>query len=109
MRAAAKNALTLLPNQETVAVVQTESGSRYLQQLCKHWSHKAAAEFDATHGTLTFDSGNIVEMQATPETLTLTAKTGPRGDLDYWAGVVQRHIERFAFRETLSFDWTPKG
>lgn len=27
------------------AMVPTTSGSRYLQQLCKHWSHKFAVDF----------------------------------------------------------------
>ena len=28
------------------AQVRTEHASRYLQQLCKHWSHKFAVTFD---------------------------------------------------------------
>ncbi len=31
----------------SVAVVKTSSGSKYLQQLCKHLSRKLEVEFDA--------------------------------------------------------------
>ena len=34
--------------------VPTAKGSRYLQQLCKHWSHNLAVEFTETKGTVTF-------------------------------------------------------
>ena len=36
------------------AVVPTASASRYLQQLCKHWSHNMAVEFDETNGRVVF-------------------------------------------------------
>ena len=29
----------------SIARVPTDKGSRYLQQLCKHWSHNLAVEF----------------------------------------------------------------
>ncbi len=37
-----------------VAVIPTPSASRYLQQLCKHWSHKLAVAFTANEGTILF-------------------------------------------------------
>ena len=36
------------------AKVPTKSASRYLQQLCKHWSHNLAVTFTAEEGTITF-------------------------------------------------------
>ena len=36
------------------AEVPTASGSRYLQQLCKHWTHNLAVEFDGQQGKVTF-------------------------------------------------------
>ena len=36
------------------ASVPTAHASRYLQQLCKHWSHNLAVTFSETAGTVTF-------------------------------------------------------
>ena len=37
---------------ETLA--PTEHGSRYLQQLCKHWQHNLQVEFTPENGTVIF-------------------------------------------------------
>jgi hypothetical protein len=34
----------------SVAAVPTANGSRYLQQLCKHWAHNLAVDYDAREG-----------------------------------------------------------
>ncbi|SMY09339.1 aldolase/citrate lyase family protein [Flavimaricola marinus] len=105
IRDSAKAALSLLPDQSAHGTAETSNASRYLQQLCKHWSHKAAVEFDPNAGTIRFDGGNQVQMSATATQLAVTATTGPRGDLERWKGVVSRHLERFAFREEFSLVW----
>ncbi|MEN8832306.1 DUF2218 domain-containing protein [Pacificibacter sp.] len=38
------------PKSQAAGRAQTPSASRYLQQLCKHWSRKGKAEFDASKG-----------------------------------------------------------
>ena len=35
------------------AAVPKANGSRYMQQLCKHWSHKFEVTFDAAQGRVT--------------------------------------------------------
>jgi 4-hydroxy-2-oxoheptanedioate aldolase len=105
MRNTAKAALALLPDQAATGSAKTENASRYLQQLCKHWSHKATAEFDAAQGSITFDTGNRVTMTASADQLEITATTGPRGDLTRWKQVITDHLVRFAFREELSIEW----
>jgi len=107
IRGSARAALALLPGQSVTGFTETGSASRYLQQLCKHWSHKAAVTFTPDHGTIVFADGNSVEMQAAADRLTVTVGTGARGDLTRWQGVVEAHLRRFAFREDLTFDWAP--
>jgi len=53
------------------ATVPTASASRYLQQLCKHWSHKFAVEFTPEHGTIPFDATRRCTLETSPAALSL--------------------------------------
>ena len=90
----------------SVARVPTASASRYLQQLAKHWSHKMTVAFTAEEATIDFPSGARLVMRADTDTLDV-ALTVPEGeDVATMRGVVERHLDRFAFREApLTFDW----
>jgi hypothetical protein len=83
--------------------VSTEHASRYLQQLCKHWSHKFVVDFTPQNGRIEMSAGVLI-LDADPEGLGLCLTTAP-GDLVPMEGVVERHLERFAFKEDLSFQW----
>lgn len=87
------------------AQVPTTHGSRYLQQLCKHWSHKFDTAFDADRGKIAFPMGAI-ELAATPERLIVTLHPNADTDVSRFRQVVADHLDRFAFREApLPFDW----
>lgn len=89
---------------QSTADVKTESGSRYLQQLCKHWSHKMTTEFDPTNGRVDFPSGAQLFLTADGGELHLRL-TAPEDGLERMEGVVADHLKRFAFREELEFAW----
>ncbi|QGP77661.1 DUF2218 domain-containing protein [Sphingobium sp. CAP-1] len=87
------------------ATVPTTHGSRYLQQLCKHWSHKFAVDFDPEKGEIAFPMGPI-RMAATPDALVVTLEPNPDADVERFKQVVADHLDRFAFREApLPFAW----
>jgi hypothetical protein len=87
------------------ATVPTKSGSRYLQQLCKHWSHKFETAFDADKGEIAFPMGPI-RMAAEPEALVVVLEPNADADIERFKQVVAEHLDRFAFREApLPFDW----
>lgn len=90
----------------SVARVPTQSASRYLQQLAKHWSHKMSVTFSEEEGTIDFPNGAHLAMRADSDTLDL-ALTVPDGeDVGRMREVVSSHLDRFAFREgPLTFDW----
>ena len=92
----------------STARVSTVSGSRYLQQLCKHWGHKYEVTFDPKHGEIALPFGPLV-MDATPEQLTVVLETHDPASIDRFEGVVAEHVQRFAFREQLAFDWSREG
>jgi hypothetical protein len=88
-----------------VARVPTAHASRYLQQLCKHWSHKFAVEFTPHHGRIEMSAGVLI-LDADAEGLGLHLTAEP-DNLERMQGVVADHLQRFAFREELQFDWQP--
>lgn len=83
--------------------VQTAHASRYLQQLCKHWSHKAAATFTPEAGQVDFATWSV-KMSADTAALSVTV-TADAQDLPRLQTVVAEHLQRFATKETLSFNW----
>ena len=100
--------------QSTVRV-PTANASRYLQQLCKHWAHTLAVEFDEQRGTVTFPR-NVrgadwpgdasLTLQADAEGLDCRLEASAEAQLQALKDVVARHLDRFAFREApLSFGW----
>jgi hypothetical protein len=95
--------------------VPTAHASRYLQQLCKHWSHNLTVDFDDTKGVVTFPRnargaewpGDAVLALAADDTgLGCRLEATSTGQLAALKGAVSRHVDRFAFREApLAFDW----
>lgn len=89
----------------SIAIVPTTHASRYLQQLCKHWSHKFAVTFDATSGHIPLPLGDA-DLAAGDMALTVTCQVPEGGDLARMQQVVAEHLNRFAFREgELQFQW----
>jgi uncharacterized protein len=86
------------------ARVATPNASKYLQQLCKHFQHKLPTSFDAEAGSISFPMGET-KLAADAEALTLSVAAAGDEDLARLKDVVARHLERFAFRETLQIDW----
>lgn len=99
----------------STAIVPTEKGSRYLQQLCKHWSHNLAVEFDETNGRVVFPKDargadwpgdGVFTMAAGDMALTCRIEATSEGQLEGLKGAAERHLNRFAFREgDLAFTW----
>ena len=97
------------------ASVPTSSGSKYLQQLCKHWSHNLTVEFTADHGTVVFPkdargadhpADALVTFDASSDALQVRIDASSPAQLEGLKGAVARHLDRFAFREApLAFDW----
>ncbi|QIB35847.1 DUF2218 domain-containing protein [Ancylobacter pratisalsi] len=90
----------------THALIPTRHGSRYLQQLCKHWAHKLEVDFTPEQGTVKLPDEALTTMTAGPEALEVRIEAPDTETLERMKGVVSRHLDRFAFREApLPFDW----
>jgi uncharacterized protein len=99
----------------SIARVPTDKGSRYLQQLCKHWSHNLAVAFTPEAGTVVFPRNArgadwpgdaTLTLQAHDDSLECRLEASAAEQLEALKGTVARHLDRFAFREApLQFDW----
>ena len=97
------------------ALVPTASASKYLQQLCKHWSHNLQVEFTPENGTVIFPKDArgadwpgdaVVTFNVAEHGLDVRIDASSDGQLEGLKGAVARHLDRFAFREApLTFDW----
>ena len=103
----------------SIAKVPTANGSRYLQQLCKHWAHNRAVEFDAHEGRVTFPKDArgadwpgdaLVTMTNREGALECRIDASAPGQLVGLKGAVARHLDRFAFREApLTVEWVDEA
>lgn len=98
---------------------RTDKASRYLQQLCKHWEHNLKVEFTADHGTIVFPRDGrgaewpaygTVTLDAEADRLAIRVDASAAGQLEGLKGAIERHIDRFAFRENgLKYEWSEGG
>ena len=85
---------------------KTASGSKYLQQLCKHWGHKFEVEFSETRGQVRFPSA-LETMEASEDALLVSIETDDTESVERLKEIVANHLDRFAFREApLPFQWS---
>jgi hypothetical protein len=97
------------------ALVPTANAGKYLQQLCKHWSHNLQVEFTPENGTVIFPrdargadwpGDAVVTFNVAEDGLDVRIDASSDGQLEGLKGAVARHLERFAFREApLGFEW----
>ena len=92
---------------QSQAIVATELGARYLGQLCKHFAHKIHVTYSAeapNEGRIAFTIGTCT-LVSDATTLKLVADAANDADLAQVQNVIDRHLERFTFREPLKLDW----
>ena len=99
----------------TRAAVATANGKRYAAQLGKHWMHNLAVEEDGDARRITFPrdargadwpEDAVVTLDPGPTALTCRIDASAPGQREALKGAVERHVDRFAFREAeLTYDW----
>ena len=91
--------------------------SRYVQQLVNHWGHKMATTWAANdaggpcdgHAEFPFSEDTLAAIDTSDGGITITLTTPDAEDNVRMRGVIERHLDRFAFREApLSYEWTEK-
>ncbi len=91
-------------------LARCKSPDRYIKQLVSHWGHKMATHYDDGTGTFPFSDVTSAVMQARSEGIGITLTTADAEENLRMRGVIERHIDRFAFREApLSYEWSDHG
>jgi hypothetical protein len=86
------------------ARVATAMARRYLGQLCKHFAHKIPVTHTEAAGRIEFPTG-VCQIEAGSDLLILRAEAADAGALERLQEVVDRHLQRFAFRDTPEIRW----
>ena len=87
------------------STIETEAASKYLQQLCKHFAHKAPAEFTPERGHIAFPFGTC-RLAADSNRLAIECEAPTEFELLRLQVVIDKHLVRFAWREKLeALDW----
>ncbi|WP_424985218.1 DUF2218 domain-containing protein [Microbulbifer sp. S227A] len=85
---------------------ETSNGSKYLQQLCKHFAHKVAVEYDDRSGHADLPPGRAT-LVADDHGLKIVITAEDEKGLGVARYIVEDHLKRFAFREEFSaMNWT---
>lgn len=86
---------------------ETPNGSKYLQQLCKHFEHKITVTYDAERGTAALPTGPA-SLHADDSGLTIEIEAPSAEELPRARAIIDDHLARFAFREEFeTMNWQP--
>jgi len=94
-----------------------QGGQRYIKKLCKHWAHKLDVRPTAEGATIVFPKeaddpdypeDAIAIFRATESRLEVHLTAFTPTQLEALCGVIDDHLDRFAFREGgLRLVWAP--
>ncbi len=97
------------------AKVPTDHAEKYAAQLGKHWAHNLDVREDGPARMITFPKDArgadwkgdaLVTLEPVSEALLIRIEASEEGQLEGLKGALERHVDRFAFRETpLRYDW----
>ena len=89
------------------AHVETASGGRYANLLCKHAAHMVPrVEWAPPDGTIEFpDEMGTCQLTAGPDLLVLTVESANPATLAKMQKIIADNIERFAYRERIKVRW----
>lgn len=88
----------------TTCDVAISDPSRFMKQLVRHFAHKVPAEFDDVSAHVEFETARA-QLRAHEGRLEMTVTAEDAATAERYAGVLDRHLVKFAFREELTFDW----
>lgn len=90
------------------AVVKTSNARGNMRKLCRHFAHKRPVELDDDRGRVEFPDGVCdLSVSENRESLSLSVSASSEPGRAQVEHVITRHLERFAYKETLDIQWSP--
>jgi uncharacterized protein len=86
------------------ADVATDSASRLLTRLCKHWAHNYTVKFDPDKGDIDF-GGTGCRLRVTAAGLRIEVEAPETCELIELEQVVADHLQRMTKGEQLEISW----
>ncbi len=91
---------------QVIAIVPTANGGKYVRQLCKHWAHKLDVTLDGDTGIVRFPNAEAV-MTGEADAIRIALTADDAETAERMKDVIERHLDRFAFREApLTYQWS---
>lgn len=94
---------TTLPS--SIARVATPKARNYMIQMCKHFGHKIKVTYDDAGGHIAFEQRACEFDIRQPGVLAISLRAEDERGLHAIEDIVERHLRRFAFKETLAVQW----
>ena len=86
--------------------MSTDRPERYAKQLASHWSAKGTQSTVDGATVLKFDTGQVIVLRPELGVLEIEVTVPADDDIDRFAQVVKRHLERFGTRDELEVVWS---
>ena len=88
------------------AEVPTAHAVSYLRQVSRHWAHRFTVELadDGSHSKIMLAQA-VCNLMSSPTALSVYLEVEAEADQDRMEHVLEEHLQRFGFRETLAFHW----
>ena len=86
------------------ALITVENPSRYINRLCKHWSHKFTIEQTEQHSSIDFGTAHCTLTHADDQ-LTLKLSSASAAELEKMQQVVANHLIRMSSKHISDVSW----
>lgn len=87
------------------AVVATRKAKDYMRKLCIHWSQKFDVSYDDASGRIQFAEGQYTILTVSVDALQVEVYSEDESKIAHLCDIVAAHIERYAQKEALAFEW----
>jgi hypothetical protein len=85
--------------------MSTERPERYAKQLFSHWAERGPVTEEDGATVQHWEDGRSISLRPGDDALAVDVAVPDGGDVDAFAAVVARHLERFGQREELTVVW----